>query len=399
MKRVNRSGSKHGDRVDSVQPKLPLQEPVSPRRALIRKCMAAILLVGLAVIVVGLAVASTLFISALIVQPSAEDDGTEETAEPLELQLRRRYSPKATSPSVNATLRRQRLNLCVQSPRRESLSCVPRAFILGAEQASAHGVFRALRETEAILGPSVKEYAFYSRTERWLQGWELLGWMYRGGQQLVSAQGMRLLDPSDEYLGSPFAAERIYLSVRDSARFVVMLRDPVDRALDQFFLERGLDSTAEDNFGYIKHQERVNVTLGEVLAEELAVLQLCAAGSVPVQSKKPASVEMNMGPMAMKDREAMTDDVDGHEKVEDTEVVSKARIGARGVVHPSSSARASLQPPNGYGLPDGLHSVVGDCLNDCTQCHPTGTPHMVRRDGGILAKGKACALLCMRRHV
>eukprot|EP00011_Vannellida_sp_DIVA3-517-6-12_P007623 CAMPEP_0114614982 /NCGR_PEP_ID=MMETSP0168-20121206/5932_1 /TAXON_ID=95228 ORGANISM="Vannella sp., Strain DIVA3 517/6/12" /NCGR_SAMPLE_ID=MMETSP0168 /ASSEMBLY_ACC=CAM_ASM_000044 /LENGTH=416 /DNA_ID=CAMNT_0001826043 /DNA_START=84 /DNA_END=1330 /DNA_ORIENTATION=+ len=317
--------------------------------------------------------------------PALVEDGGDAGQVDIEEEYRTRYSQR--EPGIGQA------QLVLYLTSSEHTVVRASAFVLGSRHATAQGLFSSLATNGAIMGPGARYHEFYSNTERWLQGWELHGWMYRGpGQKLASS--LRLVDPSARYLSAPFVAERIYLSVRESARFVVVLRDPVHRALDHFFKDREQDSSATDPFGYLMHPSRQNASLGETLVEELKVLQRCATFDPPPPSGRPTGVAgvagmADMAGMDSGDKESSEEWIPG----EGLSSKSPKDAQPRGAGSVSAQSREGMEPPGGYGLPSQIYSVVSDCLADCRSCFPAGTPHLVHDDGGLLSNGLYLELL------
>lgn len=85
-----------------------------------------------------------------------------------------------------------------------------------------------------------------------------------------------MLDSSPKYMMRPESAKLIY-SVNPYAKFIVMMRDPVDRAYSHYYYIRRLfeSGTLDNSPKMINCPERVNITFAQYLKEEYAVLQHC----------------------------------------------------------------------------------------------------------------------------
>ena len=109
---------------------------------------------------------------------------------------------------------------------------LPDFLILGAQKAGTTALYAYLRWHPAITGPSWKEVSFfdrhYGRGVRW----------YRGHFPL-RPRGRLVGEASPGYLFHPLAPERVRETV-PGARLIVLLRDPVDRALSHYHHEVGL---------------------------------------------------------------------------------------------------------------------------------------------------------------
>jgi hypothetical protein len=109
---------------------------------------------------------------------------------------------------------------------------LPDFLILGAQKAGTTALYAYLRWHPAVTGPSWKEVSFFDR--HWRRG---VSW-YRG-QFPLRRSGRLVGEASPGYLFHPLAPERVLATVPD-ARLIVLLRDPVDRALSHYHHEVAL---------------------------------------------------------------------------------------------------------------------------------------------------------------
>jgi hypothetical protein len=109
---------------------------------------------------------------------------------------------------------------------------LPDFLILGAQKAGTTALYAYLRWHPAITGPSWKEVSFFDRHYGRGVAW------YRGHFPL-RPDGRRVGEASPGYLFHPLAPDRVRETVPE-ARLIVLLRDPVDRALSQYHHEVGL---------------------------------------------------------------------------------------------------------------------------------------------------------------
>ena len=136
---------------------------------------------------------------------------------------------------------------------------MPDFLILGAQKAGTTALYAYLRWHPAITGPSWKEVSYfdrhYARGERW----------YRGHFPLRSRE-RTVGEASPGYLFHPLAPGRVRETVPD-ARLIVLVRDPVDRALSHYHhevalgreplsFEAALDAEAERTHGEAERMER-----------------------------------------------------------------------------------------------------------------------------------------------
>ena len=109
---------------------------------------------------------------------------------------------------------------------------LPGFLILGAQKAGTTALYAYLRWHPRITGPPWKEVSYfdrhYLRGRRWYRGHFPL----RAGGRLVG-------EASPGYLFHPLAPERVKTTVPD-AKLVVLLRDPVERALSHYYHEVAL---------------------------------------------------------------------------------------------------------------------------------------------------------------
>jgi hypothetical protein len=108
---------------------------------------------------------------------------------------------------------------------------LPDFLILGAQKAGTTALFAYLRWHPGVTGPSWKEVSFFDR--HWRRG---VAW-YRG--QFPLRRAPLVGEASPGYLFHPLAPERVRATVPD-ARLIVLVRDPVDRALSHYHHEVAL---------------------------------------------------------------------------------------------------------------------------------------------------------------
>jgi Sulfotransferase domain len=119
---------------------------------------------------------------------------------------------------------------------------LPDFLILGAQKAGTTALYAYLREHPALTGPAWKEVSFFDR-----QFWRGEAW-YRGNfpnkVYLRAIRSRAGVDPivgeaSPSYVFHPLAPERAAELVPD-ARLIVLVRNPVDRALSHYHHEVAL---------------------------------------------------------------------------------------------------------------------------------------------------------------
>jgi Sulfotransferase domain len=105
---------------------------------------------------------------------------------------------------------------------------LPDFLVLGAQKAGTTALYEYLRRHPQITGPSWKEVSFFDR--HWARG---ESW-YRGNfPNRARTRGKLTGEASPSYVFHPLAPRRVQELVPD-ARLIVLVRNPVDRALSQY---------------------------------------------------------------------------------------------------------------------------------------------------------------------
>ena len=105
---------------------------------------------------------------------------------------------------------------------------LPDFLVLGAQKAGTTALYEYLRRHPQITGPSWKEVSFFDR--HWARG---ESW-YRGNfPNLARTRGKHVGEASPSYVFHPLAPQRVQ-EVVPEARLIVLVRNPVDRALSQY---------------------------------------------------------------------------------------------------------------------------------------------------------------------
>ncbi len=105
---------------------------------------------------------------------------------------------------------------------------LPDFLIIGAQKAGTTALYSYLRRHPNVTGPSWKEVSFFDRHYRRGAAW------YRGNFPNVLRLRHALVgEASPSYLFHPLAPERV-AGLVPRARLIVLLRDPVDRALSHY---------------------------------------------------------------------------------------------------------------------------------------------------------------------
>jgi hypothetical protein len=137
---------------------------------------------------------------------------------------------------------------------------LPDFLVLGAQKAGTTALYEYLRRHPQITGPSWKEVSFFDR--HWARG---ESW-YRGNfPNLARTRGKLVGEASPSYVFHPLGPERVKAVVPD-ARLVVLVRNPVDRALSHYnhevalgreplSFEEALDAEDERLHGEVERME------------------------------------------------------------------------------------------------------------------------------------------------
>jgi hypothetical protein len=132
-------------------------------------------------------------------------------------------------------------------------SRLPNFFLLGAPKAGTTSFHGYLKQHPQIFLPYVKEVGFFQIDDEYRRGLAYLVNSYYRTAHGYPARG----DASQMYFGNVFAADRIRVVLPESShRFIVLLRDPVDRAYSNYLdmvrqrveavsFERGLELEPE----------------------------------------------------------------------------------------------------------------------------------------------------------
>lgn len=112
------------------------------------------------------------------------------------------------------------------------LRCYPDAVVIGAQRAGTTSLFDYMVQHPEVHGPTVKEIhyfdIFYDKGVAWYRAHFPLQWHVRPPHVTVEA--------SPYYLFHPYAPARLAQHLPD-AKLIVLLRNPVERALSHYFLE------------------------------------------------------------------------------------------------------------------------------------------------------------------
>ena len=133
---------------------------------------------------------------------------------------------------------------------------LPDFLIIGAQKAGTTALYSYLRRHPHVTGPSWKEVSFFDRHYARGAAW------YRGNfPNALRTRGALVGEASPSYVFHPLAPERVAALV-PHARLIVLLRDPVDRALSHYHHEVALGREPLSFEDALAHEEER--TRGEV---------------------------------------------------------------------------------------------------------------------------------------
>ena len=114
----------------------------------------------------------------------------------------------------------------------------PSIFVLGAQKCGTTTIANLLAQQPEIFVPSVKETYFFCDDEQYSKG---VDWYQNEYFESKAAQSKKLsCDATPFYFCSQSAIDRLASYCGDEARFVVVLRDPVNRAYSAFWHQKRL---------------------------------------------------------------------------------------------------------------------------------------------------------------
>lgn len=170
----------------------------------------------------------------------------------------------------------------VPAPRRPAhpfLRGLPNFLVLGAQKSGTTWLFEQLRHHPRIFASAPKELHYFSSLERYGAGWSEYRWRFRRVRRLrphhlvageatpnylwASEHGAELWSaPWDETAWRHGIPDRIAESLGTDLRLIVMLRDPVDRAISAFYHHLAMDRIDRD-LPFLENARRFGiVTMG-----------------------------------------------------------------------------------------------------------------------------------------
>jgi hypothetical protein len=112
----------------------------------------------------------------------------------------------------------------------------PSFMVIGTQKGGTTSLYEALCAHSAIIPARTKEISFFDRHFDWGLNW------YLANFPRISAPGQITGEATPDYMFMPSAPERIASCLGRDLKFIVLLRDPVDRAISHYFHELRLGS-------------------------------------------------------------------------------------------------------------------------------------------------------------
>lgn len=116
----------------------------------------------------------------------------------------------------------------------------PDFLIIGAQKSGTTSLFNWLLETGLVQAPLIKEVSYFDSRIRWPI-------KYRGYFTTRQA-GVLIGEATPRYLVYPEISERVHAVLGDGCKIIVVLRDPVERAVSHYFHERRLGFEKRDMY-------------------------------------------------------------------------------------------------------------------------------------------------------
>ena len=107
---------------------------------------------------------------------------------------------------------------------------LPNFMVLGASKSATTTLYNILKNHDEIYAPSFKEPHFFNITKNFKKG---LDW-YENTYYNTTINYKAVIDFTPTYLYTPNCAQRIYENLGPDMKFIVILRNPVDRAYSHY---------------------------------------------------------------------------------------------------------------------------------------------------------------------
>ena len=187
----------------------------------------------------------------------------------------RHISTKATNGDSFAEIRKESLietpNMCWYSSNTTEV-CIPTVFVPGFMKSGTSFLWSMLElhpdigKTKALMN---KEKNFF------LRGMVRKGIDYYASLYVQGNSSKLLFDASPKYMMHPEGADLIFATMK-SARFILLMRDPVDRAISHFNYQQELNMKLHaEEVAASECPDRANMTLEQHLMEEYNTLKAC----------------------------------------------------------------------------------------------------------------------------
>ncbi len=169
---------------------------------------------------------------------------------------------------------------------------LPSFFILGAQKAGTSSLFKYIAAHPSIDAPVDKEINFFTHDQLYSHG---QNWYSQQFLVKRSLKGPHItFEATPEYLYYPFISERIFKMI-PNPRFIVMLRNPVDRAFSAWNMYRKLHAGTEKDWLLSRIeicnqnvQDGLNWLLGQ---ERFPSFEACIDYELERIEKNPESLE------------------------------------------------------------------------------------------------------------
>lgn len=139
---------------------------------------------------------------------------------------RRRYRKKLQNPTLYKTAR---FFYNVYCNFTGPLHKFPDYLIIGASRSGTTSLFEYLMKHPMVVYPTTKQVHFFDRYYNFGKNWYKIHFPYRWNKSISG-------DATPYYLNHPLAAKRVHELI-PNVKIIVMLRNPIDRAYSQYFLE------------------------------------------------------------------------------------------------------------------------------------------------------------------
>ena len=128
----------------------------------------------------------------------------------------------------------------------------PNYILLGAAKSATTTIYDVLRQNSNVFAPQFKEPHFFNINDNYEKGFS---W-YLNTYYKNSIDSKVVIDFTPTYLYSKKSAERIFNNLGKDVKFIVILRDPVDRAFSHYLHSKRDGHEKEDFESAIKLEQK-----------------------------------------------------------------------------------------------------------------------------------------------